>query len=217
MRQTGHVWPHREKVDKLWAFGGFQSRSEQPKNRIEIEFSHSNWAYRGSLRSFDLFFLGFIWVFSHILHKNDSKYFSFLQIPHTPPLFYSEQINLLFTFLEEQSPCNEFLLCTQGSAPLTSNPSSLTRSWPLSAFQRDTACEHLALPHGELLPLGPLPSVPYFGQTFFLLLNPEVLLISTIFFLSLLSLLDFYNSYIYYLHILSKFSILALKSSPPTY
>lgn len=54
-------------------------------------------------------------------------------------------------------------------------------------------------------------------RNIFLLLNPEVLLFPTIFLLSLLSWLDFCKSYIYYLHFLSVFSILALKSSLPIY
>lgn len=156
-----------------------------------------------------------MWIFSHFPQENHSKYFSSLQSPHTPPLFHSEQISPLLSF-EEHNHCSEFLLSTQVSAPCRATLVSLLRADPQCLTER---CFRLS-------PRSPSWWASSFLSTalntilwrnIFLLLNPEVLLFPTIFLLSLLSWLDFCKSYIYCLHFLSVFSILALKSSLPIY
>lgn len=98
-------WQSREKAEKLWAFGKFQSRSKQPKNRIEIRvFSlklGSQWLsqifwFNSSLDSYK---------YSPILlTKTILNVLALFNLQYTLPLFHSEQINSSFTFLRKTKP-----------------------------------------------------------------------------------------------------------------
>lgn len=111
---TSHWWS-REKAEKLWAFRRFQSRSKQPKNRIDIIFSlklGSEWLsqtswFKSSLVAYE---------YSHIfLTKTMLSVLTFFKLHCTSPLTLDSLAHHSL-FLEEQNWHSEFFLLTQGSA-----------------------------------------------------------------------------------------------------
>lgn len=105
---------------------------------------------------------------SHIfLTKTTLNVLALFSLQNTTLLLHSEQISHHLLSLEKQKHCSELLLCTQAQLHFWRSLCSFTRIPPGASPETLPVSCHLALPHGEFLPLFPLPSTLYFGKTFF--------------------------------------------------